>query len=88
MTVAALPARPAETVAARVQRLQAEARALAQGHVALMIDKVSEGLALAAEISEGGEAYPVGVREAARQLVESGEALIQTTRAVLARSGQ
>jgi hypothetical protein len=61
---------PAETVAERVRRLQTEARSLARDHVASMIAAMADLERLSDEIARGGEAYPAGVREAARQLAE------------------
>jgi hypothetical protein len=60
----------AETVAERVRRLQTEARSLARDHVASMVAAMADLERLADEIAKGGEAYPAGVREAARQLAE------------------
>jgi hypothetical protein len=41
---------------------------------------------MAAEIAEGGEAYPPGVRELASRLVEDIEARVQTLEAIVSRT--
>jgi len=86
VTLTALPAPRPETMGQRVQRLQAEARGLARSHVAEMMAKVAEGLAMAADIADGGDAYPPGVREASRKLTEDGESLLLTLTAIIART--
>jgi hypothetical protein len=64
-----LPQRtPFVSIADRVLALQAEARAMAREHVADFERALAETAALAEEISGGGDAYPVGVREIARRL--------------------
>jgi hypothetical protein len=59
-----------ESLADRIQRLQAEARGLAREQIIALETKLAEAAALAEEIALGGEAYPVGVREIARRLAE------------------
>lgn len=75
-----------ETVAQRVQRLQAEAKQLAKDHVKAFSTAMADLEALAAEISEGGDAYGPGVREIARQLAEDLDSRIQTLEAIVARA--
>ena len=41
---------------------------------------------LAGEIAEGGEAYPPGVRDIARRLIEDCEARVQTLEAITKRA--
>ena len=41
---------------------------------------------MAAEIAEGGEAYPPGVRDLASRMVEDLEARVQTLEAIVART--
>lgn len=77
---------PPETVAQRVRRLQAEARQLARDHVCGLIQSMTEAASVAAEIAEGGDAYPAGVRDLARRFVEDCEARAQTLEAITARS--
>ncbi|HEX3364939.1 hypothetical protein [Phenylobacterium sp.] len=76
----------AETVAERVRRLQAEARQLAKDHIGALIAAMSEVETMAAEIAEGGDAYPAGVRDLARRFVEDCEAKVQTLEAITART--
>jgi hypothetical protein len=59
-----------ESLADRIERLQTEARNLAREQVAALEAKLMEAGALAHEISLGGDAYPVGVREITRKLSE------------------
>lgn len=75
-----------ETVAQRVQRLQAEAKQLAKDHIRSLTTGMVELEQLAAEIAEGGEAYAPGVRDIARRLVEDLESRVQTLEAIVART--
>ena len=75
-----------ETVAERVRRLQAEAKQLAKDHIKALVQQISDLEVMAAEIAEGGEAYPPGVRDVARRLVEDCEARVQTLEAIVART--
>ena len=75
-----------ETVAERVRRLQTEAKQLAKDHVRAMSSAMLEVEQMAAEIAEGGEAYPPGVRELASRLVEDIEARVQTLEAIVSRT--
>ena len=86
MKAAAAVAPKAETVAQRVRRLQQEARQLAKDHIKALSAAMVEVETLAAEIAEGGEAYPPGVRDLARRLVEDCEARVQTLEAIVART--
>ena len=76
----------AETVAQRVRRLQLEAKTLAKDHVRALNQAIAEVELIAAEISEGGDAYPPGVRDLARRFVEDCEARVQTLEAISART--
>ena len=72
-----------ESPSSRAKRLMAEARSAAIEHVT-SLEKAMEAVAsLAADVSEGGDAYPVGVRELARQLSEETYSRIQTLNAIL-----
>src|SRR5262249_21761840 len=82
----ALVATKTETVAERVRRLQAEAKALARAPVHALAQAMAGVEQMAAEIAEGGDAYPPGVRELARRFVEDVDARIQTLEAISARS--
>lgn len=93
MTASALTLVPAgkpegqtETVSQRVRRLQSEARAMAFEHIEELARALDNVNRLAEEIAVGGDAYPVGVREMARRLVEETDGRGQTIEAILARS--
>ena len=76
----------AETVAQRVQRLQAEAKQLAKDHVKALTTAMVSLEELAAEIAEGGDAYAPGVRDVARRLAEDLDSRVQTLEAIVART--
>jgi hypothetical protein len=67
-----------ESISERVKRLQAEARGLAREHILALKAAMEEVERLAAEVAAGGEAYPAGVRDIARRLVEDCETKGQT----------
>ena len=75
-----------ETVAERVRRLQAEAKQLAKDHVHALSAAIMNAEQIAAEIAEGGDAYPPGVRDLARRFVEDVDARVQTLEAIVART--
>ncbi|MDE2485866.1 MAG: hypothetical protein KGO51_00565 [Alphaproteobacteria bacterium] len=75
-----------ETVAERVRRLQAEAKQLAKDHIRSLSAAIVNVEQMAAEIAEGGEAYPPGVRDLASRMVEDLEARVQTLEAIVART--
>lgn len=75
-----------ETVAQRVQRLQAEARQLAKDHVKSLTAAMMDLEQLAAEIADGGDAYAPGIRDIARRLVEDLEARVHTVDAIASRT--
>jgi hypothetical protein len=63
------PREPAlESVADKIRRLQEEAQTFARDHAQTVVDKLVELEALAEEVVAGGDAYPVGIREAMRKL--------------------
>jgi hypothetical protein len=72
-----------ETAAARIRRLQAEAHGLAREQVERLSGAMTALGAMAEEIAEGGEAYPVGAREIARRLVDEIGLRSQTLQAIL-----
>ncbi|HEY0650775.1 hypothetical protein [Phenylobacterium sp.] len=76
----------AETVAQRVQRLQAEAKQLAKDHIKSLTTAMVSLEQLAAEIAEGGDAYAPGVRDVARRLAEDLDSRVQTLEAIVART--
>jgi len=63
---AAEPDSPAD----RIRRLQSEARVLAREHIEMLAAALVEVSRLSGEIAEGGDFYPVGVRELSRRLTE------------------
>ena len=69
-----------ETMSQRVRRLQEEARILAREQVEMLVRDLNALAARAAEIADGGDAYPAGVREmAARiagELPQKGQGLV------------
>jgi hypothetical protein len=75
-----------ETVAQRVRRLQQEAKTLAKDHIRSLSAAMVAVETLAAEIAEGGDAYPPGVRDLARRLVEDCETRVQTLEAIVSRT--
>lgn len=60
----------AEPVAARVRRLQEEARGHAREHVTALVTALLQVEQLSVEIASGGDAYPAGIRDIARILAE------------------
>jgi hypothetical protein len=74
-----------ETVGARVRRLQTEAKQLAKEHVYALTEAMCAAQKMAAEISEGGDAYPAGVRDLARRFVDDCETRVLTIEAILVR---
>ncbi len=77
--------RSPELLIDRIQRLQAEARDLAQGHIGLLRQSLAEVSRLAEEIAGGGEAYPVGAREVCRRLAEEASRQNQNLAAISER---
>ena len=80
------PAPFQDTPSARAKRLLAEARTAALEHIATLEGALEGVTAIAFEISEGGDAYPVGVRELARQLSEEALSRLQTLNAIVSRA--
>jgi hypothetical protein len=62
--------RGAETTAWRMRQLQFEARSLAREQVEALARDLAAVATRASEIADGGEAYPVGVRELCTRLAE------------------
>jgi hypothetical protein len=69
----------------RIRRLQTEAEQLAREHICAFAASLAQTQRIAQEIAQGGEAYPAGVREIARQLAEESQAKAQTLAAILTR---
>ena len=80
------PAAFQDTPSARAKRLLAEARAAALEHIAALEGALEAVTSTATDISEGGDAYPVGVRELARQLSEETVSRLQTLNAIVNRT--
>ena len=73
--------RQPETTADRVKRLQLEARALAVEQVEVLEKALLEAAALAKEIADGGDAYPVDAR-----LVTDLPSKAETLKAIVGRA--
>lgn len=75
-----------ETRTDRIARLQREARALALDDVDTLVRQMGEVMRTADDIAEGGDAYPVGVREAAQRLAVDLQARADTLKAISGRA--
>lgn len=75
-----------ESPAARIRRLQEEARAIARQQIQDFEASLEELAAMAGEIAVGGDAYPVGVRQIAEQLAVDLTAKMQTVEALRSRN--
>jgi len=78
--------RPAQSPAERVRRLQAEARALALEQVEALDAALATAAALARDIADGGDAYPVGARDMAARLADDLPNRAASLRAVVNRT--
>ena len=78
--------RTPETTSERVRRLQLEARALAVEQVEALEKVLLQASAMAREIADGGDAYPVGARELANRLHADLPARAETLKAIVGRS--
>ncbi len=79
------PAHEPSATAERIDRLQVEARALARGQIEALGATLESLAYLAQDVCAGGEVYPVGVREVARQLAQTATRQGLTLSAILAR---
>ncbi|MDP3852880.1 hypothetical protein [Phenylobacterium sp.] len=70
----------------RIRRLQAEAKHLAREHIRSLEAALIEVERVSAEIADGGEAYPAGVRDIARRLAEDCEHKVQAIEAIASRN--
>jgi hypothetical protein len=73
MTVTALKFSPVElnsteSIAEKMRRLRAEAQDSARTHAQAFVRALAELELLAEDIAQGGEAYPVGIRQAATRI--------------------
>ena len=75
-----------ETTAERVRRLQTEANILARQEIEAMEKLLSEAAEMAGAIAEGGEAYPVGVRELCSRIAEDLPMKVLNLRALMERT--
>lgn len=75
-----------ESTGDRVRRLQMEARALAVEQVEALEKVLLDATAMAREIAEGGDAYPVGARELAGRLAQDLPAKAETLKAIILRT--
>lgn len=75
-----------ETASHRARRLLAEAKAAALEHTAALESALEAVASLSADICEGGDAYPVGVRELSRQLADDTVSRMQTLSSILNRN--
>lgn len=80
-----VPRRHRATTAERVRSLQSEAEALAKAHIADLEQQLRTAARTAREVAEGGDAYPVGVRDLAARLQPDLEARATTMEAIVAR---
>lgn len=78
--------RAPETTAEKVRRLQLEARALAVEEVEALEALLLQAAAMARQIADGGDAYPVGAREIAGRLASDLPSRAETMRAILGRA--
>ncbi len=76
--VAPTPERPS----ARASRLMAEARAAAHEQIEVLEQAIADVIALANEISGGGDAYSPGARDLCRRLADEVAARAQTLSAI------
>jgi hypothetical protein len=76
---------PTDAIGQRIRQLREEARALAHEQVEQLRQSLLETARLAAEISDGGEAYPIGAREVARRLSEDAASQAMTLAVIAER---
>jgi len=74
-----------ETGFQRVRRLQAEARSLALEEIEALCRDINAVAARAAEVAEGGEAFPAGVRDMAARLAADMPERAQAMRVIAER---
>ena len=77
--------RAPETTTDRVKRLQLEARALALEQVEALEAVLIQAAAMAKDIAEGGDAYPVGAREIAARLMSDLPQKAETIKMIVSR---
>lgn len=77
--------RKPETLPERVRRMQQEAQVLACEEIESLRLTLSHAVEQALAIREGGEVFPVGVREQCRQLADNLPMVMQTLQALSER---
>lgn len=77
--------RKPETVAERAKRLHQEAQVLACEEVELLCQALAETISKAEALRDGGDIFPIGVREQARQLADNIPLAVNTMRALTQR---
>ena len=75
-----------ETPALRAKRLMQEARAAAQEQIIQLEEVLVQVVDLAEQIADGGDLYPVGVRDLCRKLAGDSVWTHQTLQAILHRA--
>ena len=75
-----------ESPAARAVKLYAEARSAAMEQVRVVEDSLAKVIALSAEIAEGGDVYPVGVRDLCRRMADDLASRVATLDALAQRN--
>lgn len=76
---------PDQALSVRIRALQAEAKGLAREHITALEVAMTDVERLAAEIADGGEAYPAGVRDMARRIAEDCGLKVATIEAITER---
>ena len=86
--LAIVPQQPAhvETAADRAKRLLAEARAAAVEHIGSVSVALETLIEVSADVAEGGEAYPAGVRDLCRRMTEDLQARLNTLDSIMSKS--
>ena len=80
--------RDIETSGQRIKRLQHEARVLAHEQLDAFAHDLELFALRAAEIAEGGDAYPVGARELASRIAEDLGQKAQLMKVIVGRTSQ
>jgi hypothetical protein len=78
--------RKPETLTERVRRMQREAQILACEEVDMLRATLIQAVEQAEAIRDGGDVFPVGVREEARQLVDALPLVMQNLQSLSERS--
>ena len=76
-----------ESLSQRAQRLMGEAREAASGQVTLLEEALNSVHLLSSAVAEGGEVYPIGVRDLSRKLSEDAAWCSQTLTTIMKNTG-